>query len=388
MERRNVGMLKAGVYFDFAKEAFGKIGILIQVRKYDFHGLLAVGEQTAYAEHLAHPAAPQDARNPIITEDIADLNGHSFDCNADGIWRRRPGPAFGAIGLRSTGGGRAVFVIEWLHMDTIGLIGVGLLGSAIAARLTAAGYTLFGYDIIPERRLGAASAQEVARRCRTIILSLPTSDVVVQVLGGMELSPSTTIVDTTTGEPDTLAAIGAKLAKAGVDYLDATVLGSSRVVRNGTATVMAGGRRQAFDAAAPLFRTFSSRAFYLGSFGSGARMKLVANLALGLHRAVLAEALSFAGACGVSPSDALEVLKAGAAYSRVMDDKGEKMLHHDFTVEARLSQHLKDVRLILAAATAKNARTPLSLVHRQLLERLEAAGYGDVDNSAIIMAYE
>ncbi len=31
---------------------------------------------------------------------------------------------------------------------------------------------------------------------------------------------------------------------------------------------------------------------------------------------------------------------------------------------------------------------PLSEVYRQLLERLEAAGYGDVDNSAIIMAYE
>jgi 3-hydroxyisobutyrate dehydrogenase-like beta-hydroxyacid dehydrogenase len=273
-------------------------------------------------------------------------------------------------------------------MDTIGLIGVGLLGSAIAARLSAAGYSVLGYDIIPERRLGASSAREVARACRTIILSLPTSDIVAQVLAGIELIPGTTIIDTTTGEPETMTALGAKLAKAGIDYVDATVLGSSRLVRNGAAIVMAGGRRQAFDAAAPLFNTFASRAFYLGSFGAGARMKLVANLALGLHRAVLAETLSFAGACGVSPTDALEVLKAGAAYSRVMEDKGEKMLHHDFSVEARLSQHLKDVRLILAAARAKNAKTPLSQVHRQLLERLEAAGYGNLDNSAIIMAYE
>ena len=117
-------------------------------------------------------------------------------------------------------------------------------------------------------------------------------------------------------------------------------------------------------------------------------MKLVANLALGLHRAVLAETLAFAHACEVSPTDALEVLKAGAAYSRVMDDKGQKMLNHDFTVEAKLSQHLKDVRLILAAAGKKNAKAPLSQVHRQLLERLETAGYGEMDNSAIIMAYE
>ena len=273
-------------------------------------------------------------------------------------------------------------------MDTIGLIGVGLLGSAIATRLKAAGYTVLGYDLVPDRRLGANSGQEVADKCRTIVLCLPTSDVVVEVLGGLKIAGGTTIIDSTTGEPDAMAALGAKLATSGVDYLDATVLGSSRVVRDGRATVMAGGRKPVFDTASPIFRTFATRAFYMGGYGAGARMKLVANLALGLNRAVLAEALSFAQHYGIQPTDALEVLKAGAAYSRVMDDKGQKMLTHDFSVEAKLSQHLKDVRLILAAAAAKGAKTPLSQVHRQLLESLEKAGYGESDNSAIIMAYD
>src|SRR5664279_3420954 len=125
-------------------------------------------------------------------------------------------------------------------MDTIGIIGVGLLGSAIAARLTAAGYAVLGYDLLPERRLGAGSAQEVAGKCRTIMLCLPTSGVVADVLGALQLTPGTTIVDCTTGEPEAMAAMGAKLAKASIDYLDATVLGSSKVVRNGAAVVMAG----------------------------------------------------------------------------------------------------------------------------------------------------
>src|SRR5712671_2477646 len=105
-------------------------------------------------------------------------------------------------------------------MDTIGLIGVGLLGSAIAARLSAAGYTVLGYDLVPERRLGAASAQQVASTCHTILFCLPTSDVVAQVLGDLKLSPATALIDCTTGEPASMAAMGAKLAKAGVDYLD------------------------------------------------------------------------------------------------------------------------------------------------------------------------
>jgi 3-hydroxyisobutyrate dehydrogenase-like beta-hydroxyacid dehydrogenase len=274
-------------------------------------------------------------------------------------------------------------------MELIGLIGVGLLGSAMADRFTAAGYKVLGFDIVPERCLGGAtSSQQVANECRTIFLSLPTSDIVAQVLPPLKLHRGTVVVDTTTGEPDSMAAMGAKLEAGGIEYLDATVLGSSRVVRNGAATVMAGGRRETFDAVSPLLKTFASKIFYMGACGTGARMKLVANLALGLHRAVLAEALTFAKAENISPTLALEVLRSGAAYSRVMDDKGKKMLDHDFSVEARLSQHLKDVRLILAAAAAKQAKTPLSQVHRQLLESLEKAGYGDVDNSAIIMAYE
>ncbi|MBS1856320.1 MAG: NAD(P)-dependent oxidoreductase [Acidobacteria bacterium] len=273
-------------------------------------------------------------------------------------------------------------------METIGLIGVGLLGSAMADRLTAAGYTVMGYDIVPERQRGAKSSQQVADACRTIFLSLPTSDVVRQVISQIQIKRGTVVIDTTTGEPNEMAEMGIKLAAQGVEYLDATVLGSSRVVRNGGASVMAGGKREVFDAALPLFATFANHTFYIGSYGAGARMKLVANLALGLNRAVLAEALGFAEACEISPVLALEVLKSGAAYSRVMDDKGEKMLHHDFTPEARLSQHLKDVRLILAMAAEKHAKTPLSEVHRRLLEQLEAAGYGNVDNSAIIMAYE
>src|SRR5262249_29771890 len=121
------------------------------------------------------------------------------------------------------------------EMETVGLIGVGLLGSAIAARLTAAGYGVLGYGIVPERRLGATSSQQVADTCKVVILSLPTSDVVAQVIGEIRLKPGTTVIDTTTGEPDAMAAMGAKLAVSGVDYLDATVLGSSRVVRDGAA---------------------------------------------------------------------------------------------------------------------------------------------------------
>jgi 3-hydroxyisobutyrate dehydrogenase-like beta-hydroxyacid dehydrogenase len=117
-------------------------------------------------------------------------------------------------------------------------------------------------------------------------------------------------------------------------------------------------------------------------------MKLVTNLVLGLNRAALAEGLAFAGALGLDAGRALALLRDSAAHSRVMDGKGEKMVRGDFEPQARLAQHLRDVRLILAESEAAGLPLPLSLAHRRLLEAAEAAGYGPLDNSAVIRAYD
>jgi hypothetical protein len=79
----------------------------------------------------------------------------------------------------------------------------------------------------------------------------------------------------------------------------------------------------------------------------------------------------------------LDVMRRSMAYSRIMDTKGEKMITQDFTPQAKLSQHLKDVRLMLSASSIP---LPLSETHRQLLEKAESLGFGDADNSAVIKA--
>ena len=116
-------------------------------------------------------------------------------------------------------------------------------------------------------------------------------------------------------------------------------------------------------------------------------MKLVINLVLGLNRAVLAEGLNLAYRAGIDPAAALDVLKATPAYSTAMDTKGAKMVNRDYALQAKLSQHLKDVTLIRALARRSGAATPLSDVHEELLTFAASAGLGDSDNSAIIEAY-
>lgn len=281
---------------------------------------------------------------------------------------------------------------------SLGIVGLGLLGSAVAERAVKAGFDVAGYDPDPAcrrrlRRLGGrplGSAADVARECRQIVFVLPHDGVTREVVRemGASLGPGRAIFDATTGDPASAVRLGARLGRRGVEYLDTTVLGSSAEVRAGGGIVLAGGPRGLSPAHRAALRCLGSRVFFLGPCGAGARMKLVANLVMGLNRAALAEGLAFARSTGVDPEAALEVLRAGAAYSRAMDAKGPKMIRGDFAPAARLSQHLKDVRLILRAARRAGLRLPFETANRRLLERLEAAGKGGLDNSAVILAYE
>jgi 3-hydroxyisobutyrate dehydrogenase-like beta-hydroxyacid dehydrogenase len=279
----------------------------------------------------------------------------------------------------------------------VGVIGLGLLGGALAGRFLGHGLRVFGHDVREEcrQRLAEAggvplpSAEAVARAADVIVLSLPDSDVVAAVLGGLAgVLPGKTVIDTTTGDPERTADVGRSLAAGGTRYLDATVAGSSALARAGEVVVMAGGEADVFREAGPLLALFARRCYHVGPWGSGARMKLVVNLVLGLNRAVLAEGLAFARRCGLDPGAALDVLADGPAYARVMDAKGRKMIDEEFTPEARLSQHLKDVRLILAAGERAGAELPFSRLHETLLAQLEGLGLGGCDNSAVIRAFE
>src|SRR5205823_5192567 len=84
---------------------------------------------------------------------------------------------------------------------------------------------------------------------------------------------------------------------------------------------------------------------------------------------------------------ALDVFRSGPAYSRVMDTKGEKMIAGDFRPQARLSQHLKDIRLMLAEGERCVAALPFTILHKRILQKLEDAGFGGEDNSAVIRAF-
>lgn len=283
-----------------------------------------------------------------------------------------------------------------VRMDTshVGIIGVGLMGTALAERLLEGGYTVSVYDRSREKTdplaaQGARWADNPFAVCDRVLLSLYTTDTVLEVLDqlGDALRPGQILIDMTTGNPEQTASLGARLAAQGVHYLDAPISGSSEQTRHGQATAIVGGTEEALAACRDLFDCCVQQTIHAGPCGSGSRMKLVSNLVLGLNRAALAEGLAFARTLGIDLQAALTVLINSMAYSRIMDTKGQKMVKGDFHPQARLSQHLKDIRLILDAAVSAGQSLPLTETHCRLLEAAEQAGFGDADNSAIIRAY-
>ena len=276
------------------------------------------------------------------------------------------------------------------------MIGAGLLGSAAIGRWLEAGLRVGVFDtdrtkveaVAAQGAVAADSPRKIFEDFDVIALALPHSGVSRTVLEQVPAAHHTKIaLDMTTGDPEEMAAISAACAPRRIVYCDTTIGGSSAEVAQGKAIVMAGGEETAFESCRRLLEMLATRIFWLGPAGSGARMKLALNLVLGLNRAVLAEGLSFAQRCGLDPNVALDILRSGPAYSRVMDTKGQKMLRGDFEPQARLTQHRKDVDLILQEGARHSAHTPLSQLHRTLLTAVEQSGHGREDNSAIIRAF-
>ena len=281
----------------------------------------------------------------------------------------------------------------------LGLIGLGLVGSALFERFTQAGFSVCGFDtnaetlaLLAARGLQpCASPRAVSARARRTVLSLPNSAIVATVVEGDNglLESAQTgdlIVDTTTADPLASAALAQRLHDRALHFVDATILGSSQQVHAGDALVMAGGNHDAFTSCSDLFAAFAHKSFYMGANGKGAEAKLIVNLVLGLNRLVLAEGLVLGERAGIDGNTLLDVLREGAAYSRVMDHKGEKMLSGDFSPQAKFAQHLKDVGLILEMGERTDAPLPLSTLHAHILQRGVEAGLGEMDNAAVIEA--
>ena len=277
----------------------------------------------------------------------------------------------------------------------VGIIGLGLMGSALSGRLTDAGIVVIGFDIDPERcnrfrekpgRI-AASAGDLASRSRAIVIAVYDGAQVEALLDDLQRSPARpALICTTTCAPDEIVRIAARAESAGFAFVEAPISGTSAEVRDGAASALVAGEAGAIAALGTLLDILCPRQTRVAKIGDASRTKLAINLILQNNRAALAEGIVFAESLGLDGQTFLANARESAAYSRVMDTKGEKMLRRDFRPQSRISQTLKDAELILHEAGQRGLALPMTAAQADLLHAAIVLEGPESDSAAVIEA--
>jgi 3-hydroxyisobutyrate dehydrogenase-like beta-hydroxyacid dehydrogenase len=279
----------------------------------------------------------------------------------------------------------------------VGIVGLGLMGIALSARLIDAKIPLIGFDIDPVRcgmfkasgGMVATSVRELAAHSRTIILAVYNAAQVealfADIDGGTGAAPPVVICTTTCG-PGEITAIAGRASRARIALVEAPISGTSTEVLDGTATALLAGDDGIIDQVGDLLNILCPRSLRVGAIGDASRAKLAINLILQNNRAALAEGLAFAERLGLDGHTFLAAARQSAAYSRVMDSKGEKMLTRDYRPQSHIAQTLKDAELIIEEAGRCGLHLPLTAIQTELLRAAIALEGPDRDSSAVIEA--
>jgi 3-hydroxyisobutyrate dehydrogenase-like beta-hydroxyacid dehydrogenase len=279
----------------------------------------------------------------------------------------------------------------------VGIIGLGLMGTALSERLIDADVPLIGFDIEPARRenlraaggMVATSVRELAGRSRTIFVAVFCGEQVEALFGEIENTAGharTIVVCTTTCGPDEIVRLARRAASAHIPFVEAPISGTSAEVRDGTATALVAGETDAIESVSVLLEILCPRRVRVGATGDASRTKLAINLILQNNRAALAEGIAFAERLGLDGRAFLAAARESAAYSRVMETKGEKMLTRDFRPQSHISQTLKDAELILEEAGRLGLPLPMTTTQAELLRAAIALEGPDSDSAAVIEA--
>jgi 3-hydroxyisobutyrate dehydrogenase-like beta-hydroxyacid dehydrogenase len=282
--------------------------------------------------------------------------------------------------------------------ETIGVVGVGLLGSAVSGVLLEAGHPLVVHDVVAEKvdalvkrgARGARSAAEVARNARVVFTVLPTLESVEQAIGDAlsAATKETVIVQMSTISPDLAVRMDEAARSRGAALLDAPVSGTSAMVARRDCVITVGGDRAAFDKCRIILEELARKVFHVGACGMGSYLKLVTNLIMGLNGVVLAEGLTLARRAGLDPAQTLEILRHGAAASKILEVRGPLMVEGRFDAMMKVDLFLKDIRLMLEAAQSLHVPLPLASAMQQLYTAAHASGQAKDDLATVVRVYE
>lgn len=282
-----------------------------------------------------------------------------------------------------------------------GFIGLGLMGRPMALNLIKAGHSVQVWSrrresMLPLLEAGAEEASgpaELARQADVVISMVADAPDVEQVAlgaGGVVEAARAGLVfaDMSTIAPAAARRIAERLAEQGVSMLDAPVSGGETGAINAALTIMVGGDQAAYEKALPLFQAMGKTVSLIGASGAGQVAKACNQILTGVGVAAVAEALNFARCSGVDPARVREALLGGFAYSRVLENHGQRMLDRNFKPGFKAWMHQKDMRIVMEEAHRLGLALPSAAATAQMFNAMVGSGLAEEDSIAMLRLLE
>ena len=278
---------------------------------------------------------------------------------------------------------------------TVGVIGLGIMGGAMAEALLAAGFKVCGYDPSPAaarrlKRAGGrplASSRAVADSAGILLTSLAQAGALAEAVEGIASAARRRriLIETSTLPLADKHAARSRLAGSGVAVLDCPISGTAVRLKERAWTIFASGSRRAYARARPVLKVFADRLPYVGAYGNGTKMKLVANHLVAILNVASAESLTFARRMGLNPRGVLELFGASPVVgSGVLRLRGRLMVKRRYRpATMKVAVWQKDMRIIADMVRAVRSPTPLFDACGPVFDAAMSQGYGDADTASV-----
>jgi 3-hydroxyisobutyrate dehydrogenase len=288
------------------------------------------------------------------------------------------------------------------NTPAIAFIGLGSMGLGMAKNLLKHGHKVVGVDPSEVARnaftaaggKSAAHPAAAAGMADVVVVAVVNDKQVETVLFGdngaaSALRKGGVVMQCATVPAAFTRTLAERLEKSGHELLDAPMSGGRARAESGELTFMASGNAKAFAAAESILSATSAKVFRLGEApGIGSLIKTVNQLLAGVHIATAAEAMALAAKAGADTRAVYEVISASAGNSWMFGNRVPHMLDDDYSPLSAVEIFVKDLGLVLNTGHELRLPLPMAAAAHQLFLAAAGAGWGKLDDSAVVKVYE
>ncbi len=282
----------------------------------------------------------------------------------------------------------------------LGFVGLGVMGQGIVPRLIAAGHRVTGWNrskdkakpLIAQGMAWADTPRAVAAGSDLVFSCLTDGAAVRAVALGEDgviagLAPGAVYADMSTISPDASREISAAFAAKGLTMLDTPISGSPVTLAQGSASVMVGGDKAAFDRIEPVLRAIGPKVTYIGASALAVQMKIAINLLLMVEVIAFGEAVALAEKGGVTREIAVDAILKSVAASPVLGYRGPFILEGKMPAVplADVTLQQKDMVLALDLGRKLGSPVPLAAAANEMMNACRGLG---IDANDFVVAHQ